>query len=298
MTLEQLRVFVAVAERLHMTRAAEALAMTQSAASSAVRALEGRLGAPLFNRVGRHLELTEAGRALLPEAAAVLARVGSAVRALDDLAGLARGALRLHASQTVGSYWLPPFLHRFNLAHPGVALSLAIGNTAEVARAVLDGSADLGFVEGDVAEPLLAPSVVGDDRLVLVLAPTHPLAAHADDLGVARLATADWVLRERGSGTRQVFEAVMRGIGLDASALRVRLELPSNEAVVTAVEAGAGLAVVSHLVGASGLAAGRLAAAAMDLPPRNFVALRHGDRRRSRAEAAFMALVRGAPDTQ
>jgi DNA-binding transcriptional LysR family regulator len=290
-TLEQLRVFVAVAERLHMTRAAEALNMTQSAASSAVQALESRLGTALFDRVGRRLELTEAGRAFLPEAAAVLARAAQAEQVLDDMAGLARGTLRLHASQTVGSYWLPPYLHRFKQQHPSIALRLTIANTALVTQAVQDGSADLGFVEGDVTEPLLAPAVVGRDRLLLVAGASHPLASRSEVLRPADLLAADWVLRERGSGTRQVFESAMREHGVDTAALRIRLELPANEAVRTAVEAGAGVAALSELVAAGGIASARLVALPFPLPRRPFTALRHGDRHRPRAAEAFLALL-------
>src|SRR5690606_10347013 len=99
-----------VAERQHMTRAAQALNITQSAASAAVAALEARHDAQLFDRVGRGLTLSEAGRAFLPEARAVLARAADAERLLDDLAGLKRGRIDIFASQTIGAYWLPPRL--------------------------------------------------------------------------------------------------------------------------------------------------------------------------------------------
>ena len=148
MTLEQLRVFVEVAERLHVTRAAAVLNTTQSAASAALQALETRLGAGLFDRLGRRLELTQAGHVLLPEAKAVLAKVSGAEQALADLDSLLRGRLRLWASQTIAGYWLPPFLYRFHAAHPGVMVDLKVGNSLQVSRAVLDGAADLGFVEG------------------------------------------------------------------------------------------------------------------------------------------------------
>ena len=249
MTLEQLRVFVEVAGRLHVTAAAAALGMTQSAASASLRALEARLGAALFDRVGRRVELTEAGRVFLPEARAVLARAEAAEGTLADLAGLRRGRLRLWASQTVGGYWLPPLIARFRAAHPGVGITLEIGNTEEVARAVLAGVADLGVVEGEVGDALLVRVDVGSDRLVAVASP---------GLAVPALGRADWVMRERGSGTRQVVEGALRGHGIDPGGLAVVLELPSNEAVRSAVEAGAGVTVLSRLVVDGGLAAGRL----------------------------------------
>ena len=185
MTLDQLRIFVAVAERLHVTQAAAALNMTQSAASAAIAALENGVRTPLFDRIGRGIALTEAGRLLLPEAKAVLTRLAQAEQALDDLQGLRRGHLSLHASQTIAGYWLPPLMHRFRADWPKVTLSLVIGNTTQVARAVLEGEADLGFVEGDVViqgarmrqdDPFLARIPVATDRMVLVVGAGHPWA--------------------------------------------------------------------------------------------------------------------------
>nr|MDA8248863.1 LysR family transcriptional regulator [Rhodospirillales bacterium] len=128
MTLEQLRVFVAVAERQHVTRAAEALHLAQSAVSAAVAALEARHGTKLFHRVGRGIELTEAGSLFLAEARAVLARAEAAELMLSELAGLRRGTLRVQASQTIASYWLPRHLVAFRRAHPGIDVRLSIGN--------------------------------------------------------------------------------------------------------------------------------------------------------------------------
>lgn len=290
MTLEQLRIFIAVAERLHVTRASEALNITQSAASSAIQALEGRLGAPLFHRLGRRIELTEAGRVLLPEARAILKRVSDAEEAVAQLDSLLRGRLRLWASQTIAAYWLPPWMHSFNLAHPRVGLELHIGNSEMVSQAVLDGEGDIGFVEGDVAEPLLAAVPVGIDRLVLVTAGSR---VEAKRFKPADLVKERWVLRERGSGTRQIFENALRKYGVDPNELDVAMELPSNEAVCSAVEAGAGATVISMLVVAQKLAAGTLIELPVVFPERQFLALRHGDRHRSRAENVFLSMVRG-----
>jgi DNA-binding transcriptional LysR family regulator len=133
MTLEQLRIFVAVAEREHLTRAAGALNMTQSAVSAAIAALEARHNVKLFDRLGRRIALTSVGKSFLAEAKAVLARSFAAEQALADLAGLKTGSLTLAASQTIGNYWLPPRLGRFAQLYPGVSISLTIGNTEEVA---------------------------------------------------------------------------------------------------------------------------------------------------------------------
>ncbi len=289
MTLEQLRIFATVAERLHMTRAAEALHITQSAASAAVAALETRYGVLLFNRVGRGLELSEAGRVFLPEARAVLARAGAAAQALDELAGLERGSIRIAASQTVANYWLPKRLTAFAHAHPAIEMSLTVANTQQVAGAVLEGLADIGFVEGAVESELLTAVVVGGDRLSLYAAPDHALV-RAKTVSVEDLREALWVMREPGSGTRSEFEVELAARGVDPRALKVLLELPSNEAVLAAAANGGSLAAVSDLAAAPHIAAGTLKRVSFDLVARRFNALRHKDRALSRAVAALLQL--------
>ena len=256
MTLEQLRVFVAVAERQHVTRAAEALNLAQSAASAAIASLESRHGTRLFHRVGRRIELTEAGRAFLDEARAVLARAAAAELMLAEFGGLLRGSLSVCASQTIAGYWLPRHLAAYRLAHPGIGQRLTVGNTAQVAAAVHNGTAELGFVEGAVSDPALLSEVVASDQLVLVVGADHPWAGRAR-AELAELADIEWVLREPGSGTRSVFEAALADAGA-TDTLRVAMELPSNEAVRAAVEAGAGATVLSASVVAPSLEAGLL----------------------------------------
>lgn len=290
MTLEQLRIFVAVATALHVTRAARALGLTQSAASSAIAALEARYAIKLFHRVGRRIELTEAGRIFFEEAKAVLARAATAEQALDDLSGLARGALRIHASQTIANYWLPPILFRWHAAYPGIALALSIGNTAQVAAAVLEGGADLGFVEGDIPQTELVRETVATDRLLLVVGAKHPWASRRS-IKPRQLLQTDWVLREPGSGTRSEFETALRRYGIAPQRLKLALELPSNESVCAAVEAGAGATVISERVASSSIRAGTLHRIELALPRRAFHLLRHRERYRSKAQIALMQFI-------
>lgn len=292
MTLEQLRIFVAVAEREHVTRAAEALHLTQSAVSAAVAALEGQYGVALFDRVGRRIELNEEGRIFLGEAQAVLARAAAAELALSELSGLKRGTLTVQASQTIASYWLPARLVAFHKAYPSIELKLSVGNSAQVAKAVADGAAELGFVEGRIDDPVLEQSVVDCDRLAIVVAPDHPWAS-LSELNVENLRQGEWILREAGSGTRSEFEAALDGHGLSAADLNVVLELPSNEAVRMAVEAGAGATAISELVVEPALRAGTLKAVKFALPERLFHTMRHRERYRSRAGRAFLDLIAG-----
>src|SRR5271154_7146342 len=149
-TLEQLRIFISVAERGHVTEGARALNLAQSAASHAIASLEARHDLLLFDRVGRRIALTEAGGARLVQARRILAEVEHAEQTLAEFGALERGALSLHASQTIAGYWLPQRLVAFQRAYPRIEIRLTIGNTAEVAAAVESGAAELGFVEGAV----------------------------------------------------------------------------------------------------------------------------------------------------
>lgn len=285
LTLEQLRIFVGVAEREHMTRAAESLHVTQSAVSAAIAALESRYGVELFHRVGRGIELTDAGREFLDEARGVLGAAASAELALSELGGLARGTLRLVASHTIAGYWLPRHLAAFRDRHPRIAVEVSIANTHQSARRVLNGTVELGFVEGTVEHPALERRPLARDRLVLVNR-TPVDNVDEDWLGAAR-----WILREPGSGTRSSFEEALNRRGLRVEDLTVALTLPSNEAVRTAVEAGAGIAVLPELVVARALTTGALQAIDFPLPERTFSAVRHRERRVSRAAKALFDLI-------
>ncbi|WP_109808180.1 LysR family transcriptional regulator [Sphingosinithalassobacter portus] len=285
MTLEQLRIFLAVAEREHVTAAAQALNISQSAASAAIAALEARHDVRLFHRVGRGIALTDAGRAFVAEARGVVSRAQAAQQMLDEWGGLDRGTLRLVASQTIAAYWLPPLLARYRAAYPGVDVHLAIGNTEMAAASVHKGEAELGIVEGVVADPALAHWRIGEDRLLLVAAAPQP---HVD---AAWLRGVCWVLRESGSGTRSALEAALRAQGVDPDTLQVALTLPSNESVRTAVEAGAGVTALSALVVAPAIAAGTLHALPCDLGARAFHGLRHKERYRSAAADALLDMI-------
>ncbi|WP_069060634.1 LysR substrate-binding domain-containing protein [Sinorhizobium sp. RAC02] len=289
MTLEQLRIFVAVAEREHLTQAAEALNLTPSAVSSAIRVVEERYGIALFHRTGRRIELTETGHAFLPEARATLARAESTDLFLTEIGGLKRGTLTLAASQTVGAYWLPPLLISFHAAYPAIDMRVGSGNTEQVAEAVLEGRVELGFVEGAIDHPALSQRTVARDRVVVVAPAGHPLLGKPVE--PADLLAAHWVLREAGSGTRGALTAALAARGVDEASLDITLSLPSNEAVRSAVLAGGALTAISELAVADDLASGRLARIAFDLPERAFRLLRHKERYRSKASLALEALL-------
>lgn len=286
MTLDQLRIFVAVAETSNMTRAAATLHLSQPAVSAAIAALEGRHGSRLFDRIGRGLELTSAGRLFLPEAKAVLARAEEARQVLDDLSGPVRGEVRVAASQTVATYWLPRYLARFAVAWPGITLSMVDGNTAEAASAVLVGDADLAVVEGRTNHSMLDLRTVGHDRLGLYAAIDHRLGGRS--IGRSELLEAIWVMREPGSGTRDHFATVLPDYELAIGDLDIRLELPSNGAVLAAVEGSEMIAPISDVAATPRRKAGLIQRLDCTLPERNFSLLVHRERHRSRAVRAFL----------
>ena len=290
MTLEQLRIFVAVARREHVSRAAEALNLTQSAVSGALRALEDRHQVRLFDRVGRGVQLNPAGRTFLAEAEAVLSRADAAETALQDMSALKRGRVGIWATPTIANYWLPSRLVAFHARHPGVELALEVAGTASVAKAVTEGVAELGFAGVDPDRADLAATAVGRDQLVLAAPPGHPWVGYAA-LTVDDLRSAPWVMREAGSGTRDSLEQGLLTHGVDPARLTVALTLPSNEAVLSAIEAGGGVGALSESLALPAFAAGRLVRAPLSLPARAYFLLRRRGQYLTRAAEAFIDAV-------
>ncbi|AXC48454.1 LysR family transcriptional regulator [Paracoccus suum] len=295
MTIEQLRIFLEVARLSHVTRAAEVLGLTQSAVSAAIMALEARHGVALFHRVGRRIEITPAGTVLIDHARQILRQMAEAEAALNDSSGRIAGPLRVQASQTVASYFLPPVLVAYRSRYPDVLLGFADGNTASVAQAVADGEADLGVVEGLVLRPEIEVTPLISDRLAVLVGPRHPWA-DGRRLRKPDLQAASWVLREAGSGTRAAFDAALAAEGIDSAQLAVTLELPSNEACIAAVETGHAATAISERAAAAYLAQGLIIAAGHDFAPRWFTLLRHKDRAPGPTARAFMEMVRAYAD--
>jgi len=290
MTLDQLRIFVAVAEREHVTRAAEYLRLTQSAVSGAIQSLEERHVISLFHRVGRRIELSQDGRLFLEEARAVLRTADAAALSLLELRGLKRGVINLHASQTTGAYWLPERIARFHAEHPDIDIKLSIGNTDQVAAAVSSGVAEIGFLEGAFEQPNLVTEQVDVDQLIVVVGTAHPWSK-LRRVRTNQITQTQWILRERGSGTRSVFEQALDRLGISPSSLNVTLEMPSNEAIRGAVVAGAGATAISRVVVKSALQLKTLHTVQFAPLERPFVLVKHRDRSQSTAVRAFLAMI-------
>lgn len=255
--LAELELLLAVARLGSLGQAARALGISQPAASGRLRALEQRLGVRLVRRSPGGSRLTDEG-ALVSEWAR---KVVEAAEAFDAGARALRGRrdsrLRVAASMTVAEYLLPGWLVALHAGHPATAVSLAAGNSATVAGQVLEGAADLGFVEGTEVPAGLDRAVIGHDRLLVVAARPHPWARRRIPVPAAEVAATALVLREPGSGTRQVLDAALAPYGGPAAPL---LELASTTAVKAAAISGAGPAVLSELAVAEELAGGRLTA--------------------------------------
>jgi len=240
-SLRQLEVFLAVARTGSVSRAGDELAMSQSAVSSSLAELERQFDVRLFDRLGKRLRLSELGRALRSRAEAVWDQAHELETLLADHAGT--GQLRLGATLTIGNYVAVPLMARFMRDVPGSVVHLDIANTQEIARRVANFEIDVGLIEGELSHPQLRVTPFRDDELVVFCAPTHPLARKRT-LSDEDLQSASWIVRERGSGTRQAFDRAMRGI---LPELRITLELEHTEVIKRAVEAGLGLGCISRL---------------------------------------------------
>lgn len=250
MTLDQLQIFLAVAEQLHFSRAAETLFITQPAVSAAIQSLELQYGVKLFHRIGRHIEIAEAGKLLQVEAQKILDQVALTERGLRELNNLQRGELKLGSSLTIGNYWLPAKLSHFKRQYPGISVKCTLANTEEICEGTATGLFDLGLVEGEVKLSLkscLEEESVGSDQLLIVVGNSHPWF-NRTEVSLTELSTTTWVMREPGSGTQQSFEQALQNWGITPAELNVILVLSSGEMVKAVVESGVGAAAISELM--------------------------------------------------
>lgn len=236
-TLRQLEIFAAIYQEGTITQAARRIGLSQAATSQALAELENQLQRRLFDRNGRRIVGNAAGRELLPAAIQVLDRV----RDIAGGAGRLPLNLNLCASLTVGNYMLPSLIARFARHHREARFHLAVGNTEHVVASVRQFVSDVGWVEGSSRHPDLEAFPWREDKLVIVAAPGHPLAGRRATPGA--LAEARWVLREKGSGTRAVFEDAIEG---RFSLPHVPVELGGIGAVKRAVMSDAGLGCISY----------------------------------------------------
>ncbi len=240
-SLRQLEVFVAIAHQQNLTRAAEELSMSQSAASSSLKDLESQFGLQLFDRAGKRLQLNEQGRLLRPQAEALLAQARDFEQSLLQHADA--GPLNVGATLSIGNYLAVGLMAQYMERYPNASLQLDVANTRHIVERVLNYELDVGLIEGELNHPDLEIIPWRMDELAVFCHPDHPLAAQ-DTVSDDGLRQASWILREAGSGTRQAFDRAMSGLLPD---LTIAIELQHTEAIKRAVEAQLGIGCLSMI---------------------------------------------------
>jgi DNA-binding transcriptional LysR family regulator len=285
LSIRQLEVFVALTEQGSFTRAARSLELSQSTVSGHVADLERRLGV--------RVKPTAAGAALLPPAREVLQAERSARMAVEELSGLLRGTLLVGGSTIPASYLLPGLFARFHQQHPGISLQLVTGDSREVIEAIGNATAEVGIVGAAPRNTDLLATKVGQDSLVLIMAPGHPLASRKG-ISKSDLLEGPMVMREQGSGTRSATDAALTELlGSELGRLHVACEVGSTEAMKGAVRSGLGAAFVSDLAVKEELASGALVSRPVTgfSVSRDFFMVSKGEAGLSPAARAFRAAV-------
>ena len=271
-----------------MSRAAEELHLTQPAVSMQVKQLEDQIGLPLLERVGRRMHLTEAGLELRAYAERFSAMAVEMRTAMDQFRGLHRGVLRLAVVSTA-SYFLPPLIASLNERHPGVRISLEVGNRETVLASLIESRTHLAITGRPPDSNELVAQHFMDNPLVAICAPTHPLAK-AKSVSLKRLSEETLVVREPGSGTRATVERHFSEHGLSC---QTGCELNTNEAIKQAVRAGLGVGVVSAQTVELELNAKCLSILRVEGFPilRRWYLVRRKDQRLSAAASAFREIL-------
>lgn len=280
-TLRQLEVFVEVLKSGSTTQASQMLSLSQSAVSAALTDLEGQLGAQLFDRVGKRLVVNEHGRLMYPRALALLEQAGE----IEQLFREDKGAIRVYASSTIGNYILPGTIARYRKDYPELPLELSVGNSQDVIQAVTDFRVDIGFIEGPchvadiVAEPWL------EDELVVFGAPNSEWLS--GEITLDSLANAPWILREKGSGTREIVDYLLLS---HLPRYQAGMELGNSEAIKHAVRHDLGISCLSRRVVAEQLEMGSLVEISLPLPTlsRTLWRIHHRQKHMSKALARFL----------
>ena len=261
-SLRQLEVFLATARYENVTRAAETLAMSQSAASGSLKELERQFDMKLFDRLGKRLQLSELGQQLRPQVESLLEQARSLEQALtgEDVVG----RLEIGATLTIGNYIAVNMIADFRQQNAKSDIILRVANTETIAKQVAGFELDMGLIEGELQHPDLDIVHWRRDELVVFAAPNHPLST-STALSDQDLLTLPWIVREPGSGTRQAFDRAMQGILTD---LHIGMELQHTEGIKRAVEAGLGVGCLSQICVAEAFKRGSLVP--LKVPGRDF----------------------------
>ena len=263
MNFNHLFTFITTVEKGTMSAAAEELHLTQPAVSKQLQALEEYFGLRLLERRGREVRLTSAGEICYRHARIIASHLKQTRRELAELTQLVRGRLLLGASTTPGQYVLPRLIGAFRREYPRVEVVLTIADTQEVVQRLQEGEIDLGVVGANGRGRNLSYSRLVGDELVLIVPPEHRLAGAAA-VSPAELKGEPLVWRETGSGTRRVVEERLAAAGFSIDPEQIVMELGSTEAIVSAVEAGLGISLVTSWAVEKSVQLGRLAVVALE----------------------------------
>lgn len=260
----QLRIFMAVAEECNFTRAAEKLHISQPAISQQIQALEQQLDVRLFDRTKKSVQLNKAGEVVYHYAKEILATYRQMSRHIDDLRVNPSGQLTIGASFTFGEYILPHVIASFRAKYPKIEPHITIENTLAVVHQVARGEVDIGIIEGlSVDEKQIQVDAFAEDTMVIVASSRHPLA-HRENIDIDCLEQETWMIREPGSGTREMTDHVLQVHSIHPTSV---VEYASTQLIKESVEAGLGLSVLSRWAVRKELAWGTLHEIALDRSP-------------------------------
>jgi DNA-binding transcriptional LysR family regulator len=288
-TVTQLSAFLAVVRGGSVTAAANELVVTQPSVSSAIAALGRELGCDLFERAGRGLSLTAAGRAFVPYAADVVGLLDQGRRAVREATELTAARLRIAAVTTAAESFVPPLMRAFSAEHPQVELTLDVGNREYVLDRVLKHVADLAITGKPPGDARLVAQPLMDNEIICITAPDDPAAATGLPVDVGALASRPWLLREPGSGTRVLGEQFLADHAISPRTFT----LGSNGAIKQAARAGLGVSLISRAAVESELSSGWLGEIRLtDAPrPRPWFLLRSAVGPTRAAVEAFQAFL-------
>lgn len=241
----KLRVFCTVAETKSFSKASSIIHLTQPAVSLQVQALEEVYGTKLFDRSNNTVVLTSTGKLLYKYAKEILALYATVERDIGGLTGLVKGSVTIGASSTIANYLLPSVVADYRRNNPKTKVNMLVGNSRRVVEMLNAGTIDLGLVEGEVSRQKIVIEGLVPDELIIVMSSDHPWAGR-DSISVRELQEQPFILREEGSGTRQMIEKHLAAFGITPQQMNVSLILGSTEAIKSAVEQGTGVSLLSR----------------------------------------------------
>jgi len=241
----KLKVFCTVAETKSFSKTSEIIHLTQPAVSLQIQALEEKYETKLFDRSSSTVTLTPAGETLYKYAKEILTLYTSAEKAIGKQTGLLKGSLSIGAGSNIGNFILPALITEFKRIHPKTKIYLLVNNSKRVIELLNAGNIDLGLVEGDVSRQKMIVKKLLSDELLLIVSPEHQWAKRKE-ISISELAREPFILREPGSGTRQMIEKFLARHGITLHDLKISAILGSTEAIKDAVENGLGISIISR----------------------------------------------------